>query len=234
MTTRKITAKVLAEYNELMDMVDYGTYSAEDVKEQGITLKDIINEAKHFLSTYMESGHSNHELKLYDRKQWGYEVKCFKDFIKKYDTSTSAPTPQRGVPKYRQDNGYFHYHNANPKNRKQAGDCVYRAVSFALNIPWEMALKDLCDMARVICYAPADKKTVERYIKNTYNILMEKQPRKDDNTKYTLKEFALEHRHSKSRFLVSVANHMTVVFQGKVWDTWDCSNYTVGNYWEIK
>lgn len=36
------------------------------------------------------------------------------------------------------------------------------------------------------------------------------------------------------RYVVSVASHVTVVLNNKVWDTWNCGWKSVGNYWERK
>ena len=34
-------------------------------------------------------------------------------------------------------------------------------------------------------------------------------------------------------YIVKVANHITVVKNKELYDTWNCSNKSVGNYWII-
>ena len=64
-----------------------------------------------------------------------------------------------------------------------------------------------------------------------------KQPRHDDNTKYTLAEFINE--PLSGTYVVNLPHHLTVVKAGKCHDTWDCTKLDsrVGNFWckkEIK
>jgi len=34
-------------------------------------------------------------------------------------------------------------------------------------------------------------------------------------------------------YIVSLANHLSVVVNGYVYDTWNCTHKSVGNYWVI-
>lgn len=136
------------------------------------------------------------------------------------------------IPKYRQSNAYFEYHNENPKGRKGVGDCVFRAIAFGTQKPWTDVVREMSEIAIEIYDAPNGDMCIERFFAN-HGIPKRPQPKKDNGCKYTVKEFIQEFTNSKSRYVVSVANHLTAVFMGKVYDTWDCSDKTVCNYWII-
>lgn len=131
----------------------------------------------------------------------------------------------------RQSKGNYEFYNANPKNRLNASDCVYRAISLALDITWEEALKELVEIALKLKYSPNSDKVIEVYLKEK-GYVKEKQPRKVDNKKYTTYEFAQE--ENIGTYIIRQAHHLTVVKDGLIYDTWDCQRKSVGNYWKIK
>lgn len=131
----------------------------------------------------------------------------------------------------------YTYTNINPYGRK-TGDCVIRAIAKAvydkktgmLGDPWKYAMDELCAVALetgyMISCPEGYSKLLERKGFKKY-----KQPRHEDGTKYTLKEFIAEHKHGV--FLVNLPHHLTCVKNGKCYDTWDWtkSSRRVGNYW---
>lgn len=131
---------------------------------------------------------------------------------------------------YEMETDYFTLYNRNPKNKK-VGDCVIRAISLATGKTWEEVLTDLFRISLKIKDVPTDKKTYTEYLA-TIGYYKQPQPRKDDNTKYTIREFAQEHK--KGIYVVDMANHCTCVINGKIHDLWNCGNKSVGNYWIIK
>ena len=44
------------------------------------------------------------------------------------------------------DTDYFHFHNANPKG-KMTTDCVVRAITVALDQPWEQTIREMVEMS---------------------------------------------------------------------------------------
>lgn len=62
---------------------------------------------------------------------------------------------------------------------------------------------------------------------------IQKMPVRDDRTRYTLEEFCDELAKPNIIYIVKVANHITVVKNKDLYDTWNCSNKSVGNYWII-
>ena len=129
---------------------------------------------------------------------------------------------------------YFKYYNANPKNRI-TGDCVFRAISNALDQTWEQTVMEMAEFSCKTGYAINDKKGIERYLKSK-GWVKYKQPRKEDGTKYTGKEFCEEiqtHRRWYEPQIVAMigGHHIVSIMWGQVQDIWDCTNKTVGNYW---
>ena len=58
-------------------------------------------------------------------------------------------------------------------------------------------------------------------------------PKHKDNSRYTVKEFIDELAKPKGTYIISIANHLTLVINKKLVDIWDCSRKSVGNYWYI-
>jgi len=121
--------------------------------------------------------------------------------------------------------------NVNPKNRK-TGDCSTRALVGTLGISYDEALQLQTKYSLKTYYDPASKQVMELVLEE-FGYLKKKQPRKPDNTKYTVGEMdhILSPRQMKEGVLITVANHHTCVVNGAVQDTWDCRNKSVGNYY---
>lgn len=133
--------------------------------------------------------------------------------------------------------GIFSYENLNPHRRK-TGDCVIRAVAKAVyerktgafGNAWKYALDGLCDMAMETGYMINTPQCYGRLLERK-RFKKYRQPRHEDGTKYTLKEFITEHK--RGVYVVNMPHHLTVVKDGKCYDTWDWtkSDRRVGNYW---
>ncbi len=137
----------------------------------------------------------------------------------------------KGGNKMRKSKGRFIYENLNPKNLKSAADCVVRAIAKGIDSDWETVYQSLSLLGLKMKDMPNSDRVYRKYLEQR-GYAKERQPRKSNNTKYTLEEFV--EKNSKGRFIVSLANHLTVVIDGKVYDTWNCLHKTVGNYWEVK
>lgn len=128
------------------------------------------------------------------------------------------------------DTSTFTYYNANPKNRI-TGDCVFRAFSLALNIDYNTAVMEMAQLMCETGYCLNDKKGEERYLTRKKWIRFP-QPKKHDNTKFTLKEFCEKIASKDKRYIVSVgSHHIVAVVNGKAHDIWDCTNERVGVYY---
>lgn len=121
----------------------------------------------------------------------------------------------------------FEKKNVNPKGRK-ADDCVIRALSTSSGMRWQSVYEQLGELGLRLCRMPNEKQTYEKWL-NIMQYTKHKQPRREDGTKYTVQELIDELWVRDA--VITVANHMTVVEDGVLIDTWDCSQKTVCNYW---
>lgn len=131
------------------------------------------------------------------------------------------------------DTDTFICYNANPKNRI-TGDCTFRAISTAMEMPWNEVVMEMAELSCDTGYAINDKKGIERYLTKKGWVKM-KQPRRRDNTKYTGKEFIEEivrEQYYDEPIIVSIGgHHLTCVCANHFMDIWDCTDKSVGNYW---
>ena len=81
---------------------------------------------------------------------------------------------------------WFTYNNVNPKN-KINGDCVIRSIANAMNKTWDEVNEDLFKYSVKYKTILNDKHTYEKYLKDN-NWIKCKQPRKDNNKRYTGKD----------------------------------------------
>ena len=129
----------------------------------------------------------------------------------------------------------FHFYNANPKN-KLTTDCVIRAISTAMERPYNEVYEELFRFSLKCGYMLNDNKCYEKYLE-AKGWRKNSQPRKDDKTKYTGKEFCEEiqtHRHWYNPQIIAHigGHHIVAIMYGKVNDTWDSTDGCIGNYWE--
>lgn len=135
-----------------------------------------------------------------------------------------------GARKIPRDTEYFEYMNYNPKGR-HVGDCVARALAHGLRQTWSETIRDCTEVAIKKGTVFNDKKGYEEYLKQKGYTKMP-QPRHEDGTKYTLREFQKE--FNDGLYIVTVAKHMTIVEDGIIYDTWDCGEYSVNGYWKTR
>lgn len=135
------------------------------------------------------------------------------------------------------DTQYFHFHNANPKNRR-TGDCVIRAIALATNQSWDKVLDDLTAISHECKY--------DLQCPECYNIYLARlgwkrhnQPKHFDNTKFTGKEFVdyIDEEMPNTNILAHIGGHHMTVFMpyenegSRCWDIWNPTAKCIGNYW---
>lgn len=135
----------------------------------------------------------------------------------------------------------FHYYNANPKN-KLTGDCVIRALCVALNEPYEKVYGDLFEFSLKCGYMLNSVECYDKYLKSK-GWIKHKQPRKEDNTKFTgaefCKEIGCDIAFLGKSVIANIGGHHVVCIKEtpepfgfhKVWDTWNSTYGCIGNYW---
>lgn len=129
------------------------------------------------------------------------------------------------------DTSTFRFYNANPKN-KYTTDCVVRAISTALDLPYRDVVMEMAQMQCDTGYDYGDKKLIEKYLE-LKGCVKHKQPRKPvDNSKYTGKEFCKHIADKNKRYIANIGgHHIVAIVDGKVNDIWDCTRKCIGNYW---
>lgn len=128
-----------------------------------------------------------------------------------------------------EDNKYFHFYNANPKN-KDAKDCTYRALALFLNKSWDDIARLDADFylshgmwfytkERVGCLP---RNRIDDYMnENGYKTVYSKY--REDKFIGNIRKFIDNYAESKKVYLCVTQGHMLAIKDKKVWDTWDSS-----------
>ena len=143
------------------------------------------------------------------------------------------------------DTKYFHYHNANPKN-KLTTDCVVRAISTVLRQSWEETLREMTELSCKTGFMLNENNLMDRYMQSK-GWTRCKQPKKWDGTKYTGEEFCRTLMHpiyaeedlhltdkafEMNRVLANIGgHHLVAIMSGQVWDTWNSTQGSIGIVW---
>ena len=123
---------------------------------------------------------------------------------------------------------YVKYNN-NPKNRRTS-DCVIRSIALAFDKSWETVFEELVVIARTLKTVPTSKEVYDKYLEDfqTINVMYingggsKKRYKPLDIVKW------------KGTYLISIAGHLTVVKNQKLYDTWNCLNKSAYKIWKIK
>ena len=121
----------------------------------------------------------------------------------------------------------FIEHNQNPNN-DNIDDCVIRAISFALDIPYWDVFDELCEIN--------DSKYPDSAL-NTFPVFNTYLDQKGlecrwFNKKLTVKQFS--DGFDEGTALLLVNGHMTVIKDGDIYDTWNPSRYKCQFCWVVK
>jgi len=111
------------------------------------------------------------------------------------------------------------------KSKRKRGDCIVRAITIALNLPYEVVFKSLCDLAKETGFFPNDDETYGLYLKQ--NGWIKNKPQRVDGGLKTLERFNSEGITA----IVNTRSHLVCVSNGKIYDTWDCKFYCANSYY---
>jgi len=117
------------------------------------------------------------------------------------------------------------------KNVRQQIVALERFTS-CLNIDYDDALDLQLDEVKKCYYDFTSRQVIERVLKR-FGYVKCKQPRKNDNTKYMVKEMdrVLTKEQLQNGVIVNVARHYVVLKDDYVYRCVDSGHYCVGNYY---
>lgn len=121
------------------------------------------------------------------------------------------------------------YFNPNPKG-KDTGDCVVRALSILLDLPWYEVYTGLCSLGFEMCEMPSSNNVWGRYLQEKG---FKRYPLPDTCPLcYTVMDFCEE--NPKGEFLLALNEHVVYVLNGRYYDSWDCGRKVPLFVWKEK
>lgn len=118
----------------------------------------------------------------------------------------------------------YQFYNANSHNNF-VNDCTVRAISKAEGKTWDKTYEKLSDLAQEQGTLFDDVKFIEKYLDECY-------PVRICHYNKTVGEFLNE--HTKGTYLITMKNHITVIVDGVLYDTFDCRNRKMWCSWKVK
>lgn len=117
----------------------------------------------------------------------------------------------------------FKYYNENPYKLEEE-DCVCRAISLGLNLPYTAthnllnlsAEHNNCSTLCVCCY--------HHLLEDVFNLTANYV-----HFTKTVKNIAAQHPYNK--VIIRIDGHLTCAVSGVIYDLWDCSREYVDCYW---
>lgn len=104
------------------------------------------------------------------------------------------------------------YKNPNPNGLK-VGDCVVRALSIALDQPWDKTYADLTLQGYVMGDMPSSNNVWSAYLRSKGFVC------EAISEPMTISDFADEHKEGS--FLTATGTHVVAVIDGDYYDAWD-------------
>ena len=119
--------------------------------------------------------------------------------------------------------------NVNPKYQ-HVGDCVIRAISFALNQEWDKTYIGIAAKGLAMKDMPSSNNVWAAYLKEK-GWVREALPDTCPEC-YTISDFASD--HNQGVFIVAAQSHVVAVRDGDYFDTWDSGAEPAIYYWHKK
>ena len=119
------------------------------------------------------------------------------------------------------------YYNPNPR-KKEAGDCVVRALCKATDKDWNEVYKRLCEIGLEEKAMPNEQVCYERFLQENgfvkIKIGIEKGSRRP-----TVNDMAIMSENGRS-YVCRVASHIVTAKDGFYWDTWESGDKCLYSY----
>ena len=117
-------------------------------------------------------------------------------------------------------------YNPNPLGLR-VGDCVIRAISKALNVPWEKTYIDLCVQGFMMGDLASSNAVWSAHLKHKG---FKRCTIQDCPDCYTVEDFCQE--HPKGVYVIGTGSHAVCVENGNYFDAWNSGNETPVYYFE--
>lgn len=119
------------------------------------------------------------------------------------------------------------YTNENPL-LKSTDDCVVRAVATVMDIPWERAYMELCQIGLMLYDMPNKDAVLSSYLrKHGFKRYVISNQCADC---YSVKDFCID--HPVGTYVLLTSNHAIAVIDGNYYDTSDSGNEIPMMYWK--
>ena len=122
----------------------------------------------------------------------------------------------------------FIKYNANPKDR-DIGDCVIRALSKATGKSWDEVYDELYIIGKKKKRMMNDSKVYKEFLK-IYNFTSSSARRDEYGKMISVEEFS-KRVDADTMYIISTRKHLTVVFNGDIYDTWDTGSQRAGKFY---
>jgi len=114
----------------------------------------------------------------------------------------------------------FSKFNANPKDHK-TNDCVVRALTKFTGLRYRQVYNELAQIGCLNCLDMTDIEVIEEFLTaHDYLVFVTHTPKKGEQ-RPKVKDFMT------GTHLLRLANHITCVIDGVLYDTWDCRDKAV-------
>ena len=117
-------------------------------------------------------------------------------------------------------------YNSNPL-AANAEDCAIRAVSVALNVPWDDAFDMVCQMAKSMGVMPHNNAAWGAVLRQ-HGFIRKIIPNTCPNC-YTIDDFCMD--NPEGVFVLGTGSHAVAVIDGNYYDTWNSGNEIPVYYW---
>lgn len=115
----------------------------------------------------------------------------------------------------------YQYYNPNPRHKNSVGDCTVRAVSKALDIPWETAYIDLTSQGYEMGDMPSSNIVMSAYLHSkgfSRHAIDDMCP-----DCYTVRDFAEDHPYGT--YILGTGTHVICVKNGSYFDSYDSGDF---------
>ena len=117
-------------------------------------------------------------------------------------------------------------YNPNPL-AKRVGDCVVRAISKALDKPWEQTYTELCVQGFMMGDLPSSNAIWSAYLKHKG---FKRHTIENCPDCYSIEDFCRD--HPKGVFIIGTGSHAVAVVDANIFDAWDSRQETPVYYFE--